>query len=473
MSVEMSKQVEIDGTWIPTESGYPKLHMQGPKQIFTFRFPKFVNRAKYDPIVQGAEATPSDPTAYTLPENEDAAIVRPVMAGEEVKIVFWNGVLLNSYPTGDQAKLVPGGQPCSTSIGSLIDTDLGPGDSSDLDSVVARFHLPYSAEDKVFAACYRRHGESEFSLVGDRTFVVKARSPAAPSPSHVSHVSHASSVPHSYLSASSNTPSSASTPQTEDSQPRENSNVSPSPSTFVTPVFVHQRLRLRGITASKAEEMKNEIGISIAKAFGILPVDRVKVTKITTVASRRLTSGSIAIVYSVRSDNAAAAKEVQGKLTAVSDTDSTQSKAVTSVLVKEIAERLSLDETEIQVEEISAAVPSDDAEPGNEVFTEMDKSDSSPSPQFSISGADSHKGAESSSTGEQIPVIVYIAAGAGFLLAVVVVVVVLVKRKHWRVLSETDSSNGSQDAETRHFAVAYDNPQLMSSDYRGEALRQM
>lgn len=46
--------VNIDGTDTTMPEGYPKFAMQGSKQVFTFRFPKFSANATYDPVLSAS-----------------------------------------------------------------------------------------------------------------------------------------------------------------------------------------------------------------------------------------------------------------------------------------------------------------------------------------------------------------------------------------------------------------------------------
>ena len=60
ITLELSDEVEVDGAWLRMPEGYPRVEMQGSKQLFTFRFPRFTGTAIYDPIIDGV-ATPLPP----------------------------------------------------------------------------------------------------------------------------------------------------------------------------------------------------------------------------------------------------------------------------------------------------------------------------------------------------------------------------------------------------------------------------
>ena len=63
ISLELSDEVQVDGTWLAMPAGYPKIEMQGGKQLFLFRLPRFVGSALYDPLIDGLSlpAPPSSP----------------------------------------------------------------------------------------------------------------------------------------------------------------------------------------------------------------------------------------------------------------------------------------------------------------------------------------------------------------------------------------------------------------------------
>jgi len=54
MDLSTSDNVLIDGVINPMPEGFPKLSIQGNKQIFTFKFPKFATSMVYDPIFSNA-----------------------------------------------------------------------------------------------------------------------------------------------------------------------------------------------------------------------------------------------------------------------------------------------------------------------------------------------------------------------------------------------------------------------------------
>ena len=62
ISLELSDEVRVDGSWLRMPAGYPAIEMQGGKQIFKFRLPRFTGSALYDPLVQGL-GLPAPPSA--------------------------------------------------------------------------------------------------------------------------------------------------------------------------------------------------------------------------------------------------------------------------------------------------------------------------------------------------------------------------------------------------------------------------
>lgn len=69
ITLELSDEVNVDGTWVRMPSGYPRVEMQGSKQLFKFRFPRFNGAALYDPVINGvgSPAPPAPPPPPVLP----------------------------------------------------------------------------------------------------------------------------------------------------------------------------------------------------------------------------------------------------------------------------------------------------------------------------------------------------------------------------------------------------------------------
>jgi hypothetical protein len=65
VGLDMSPDILLDGSNNTMPDGYPMLQTKGSKQIFTFRFPKFVNKTIYDPLLGTSEE------ARKLLENPD------------------------------------------------------------------------------------------------------------------------------------------------------------------------------------------------------------------------------------------------------------------------------------------------------------------------------------------------------------------------------------------------------------------
>jgi hypothetical protein len=385
MSVDLSTQVQLDGTWHDMPEGYPKLRTVGSKQIFTFRFPKFSSLAKYDPVVQGAEVTPSDPTSFTLPNNDDAAVPRAVQAGEPFDIAFWNGVGLSSKTYdegGDSAKIVRAADESCADVASGItaSSDLGPGNQDGLDSVHATFQVPASQVDTQYKVCYRRNGESGYSDVGSSAgFKVVATPPtppeavSSPSPSEaIRSPAPSSGGDEAFLKSTS--PSSAGEEQGDES----------SGTGQTTKLYLHQRLVLGGISLENAVEKKSDLATAIAKSLGIAP-NRVTVTAVALASptgggDRRFlfsSSDRISVSYVVASSSAEEEKAAFSKMALLAAGDDSG----TTLLISSIADTLGLDVASIKVVEASKSVPSSESTPTAEVLNAMvSGGDSSPSP---------------------------------------------------------------------------------------------
>ena len=68
ITLELSDEVLLDGQWVAMPAGYPKIEMQGTKQLFKFRMPRFTASALYDPVISGmGVAPPPVPPTTTLP----------------------------------------------------------------------------------------------------------------------------------------------------------------------------------------------------------------------------------------------------------------------------------------------------------------------------------------------------------------------------------------------------------------------
>lgn len=50
-TLELSKRVNVDGSEIDMIDGYPQLLTKGSKQLFIFRFPTFLDKLVYDPVI--------------------------------------------------------------------------------------------------------------------------------------------------------------------------------------------------------------------------------------------------------------------------------------------------------------------------------------------------------------------------------------------------------------------------------------
>ena len=67
IEVFVSKMLYCDDEWIPMESGYPLFTVQGSKQLWTIRFPRFNSSCTYDPLLNSGavlaeEAATSSPS---------------------------------------------------------------------------------------------------------------------------------------------------------------------------------------------------------------------------------------------------------------------------------------------------------------------------------------------------------------------------------------------------------------------------
>jgi len=75
ISLDLSNEVNVDGTWVQMPEGYPKVEMQGGKQQFKFRLPRFSSAALYDPVLQGLETPLEDPPASSSDDGMDKTII--------------------------------------------------------------------------------------------------------------------------------------------------------------------------------------------------------------------------------------------------------------------------------------------------------------------------------------------------------------------------------------------------------------
>jgi len=82
ITLELSDEVNIDGTWLPMPQGYPRIVTQGSRQLFVFRFPRFNGLALYDPVVGGMEIPlpPSSPPPSPPPPRAPSPPARPPSA---------------------------------------------------------------------------------------------------------------------------------------------------------------------------------------------------------------------------------------------------------------------------------------------------------------------------------------------------------------------------------------------------------
>ena len=67
LEVFVSKMLYCDNEWLPMEAGYPLFTVQGSKQLWTLRFPRFISTCTYDPLlntgaVLAEEAATSSPS---------------------------------------------------------------------------------------------------------------------------------------------------------------------------------------------------------------------------------------------------------------------------------------------------------------------------------------------------------------------------------------------------------------------------
>ena len=51
LEVFVSKMLYCDNEWLPMEAGYPLFTVQGSKQLWTLRFPRFISTCTYDPLL--------------------------------------------------------------------------------------------------------------------------------------------------------------------------------------------------------------------------------------------------------------------------------------------------------------------------------------------------------------------------------------------------------------------------------------
>ncbi|KAL1500390.1 hypothetical protein AB1Y20_013047 [Prymnesium parvum] len=86
VTLELSDEVWVGDRWVKMPAGYPSVTMQGSKQLFAFRLPKFSGTALYDPVVNGLGSpapptTPPPPSPPPLPKFSDTVLYDPVVNG--------------------------------------------------------------------------------------------------------------------------------------------------------------------------------------------------------------------------------------------------------------------------------------------------------------------------------------------------------------------------------------------------------
>jgi len=86
VTLELSDEVWVGDRWVKMPAGYPSVTMQGSKQLFAFRLPKFSGTALYDPVVNGLGSpapptTPPPPSPPPLPKFSGTAPYDPVVNG--------------------------------------------------------------------------------------------------------------------------------------------------------------------------------------------------------------------------------------------------------------------------------------------------------------------------------------------------------------------------------------------------------
>jgi hypothetical protein len=77
VTMELSDQVNVDGTWAAMPTGYPRVTFQGSSTTLTFRFPKFAQKVTYDPAITGLSSAATTTTAAPNNEVSGAAAAAP------------------------------------------------------------------------------------------------------------------------------------------------------------------------------------------------------------------------------------------------------------------------------------------------------------------------------------------------------------------------------------------------------------
>jgi len=108
VTLELSDEVLLDGIWVRMPEGYPKIEMQGSKQLFMFRFPRFTSSCLYDPVINGLGTSSSggsgsnDPQSYFIWYIVGASVLL-AMAG----LIFWTICCLRPQKQGGAALVRP------------------------------------------------------------------------------------------------------------------------------------------------------------------------------------------------------------------------------------------------------------------------------------------------------------------------------------------------------------------------------
>jgi len=105
ISLELSDEVYANGKWLRMPAGYPRFEMQGSKQLFTFRFPRFTGSALYDPVIAGLETVlspPPPPSSSKPPPSPGASTNNPCFPGSAmVTLADGTAVRIDQLQKGD------------------------------------------------------------------------------------------------------------------------------------------------------------------------------------------------------------------------------------------------------------------------------------------------------------------------------------------------------------------------------------
>ena len=189
VTLELSDEILLDGAWVRMPTGYPKIEVQGGKQLFKFRFPRFASSCLYDPVVNGlggsvstqpalvaAAADPCFPSS-ALVTMADGTLTRldALKEGDVIVATTAEGTL-----TTDTVSLLSIAKPEATAT-TFVTLTADTGKSLNL---TAEHYLPVGAE------CCSTLKQAKEIVVGETVWAVEGGAVVARIVTKKSHATH-------------------------------------------------------------------------------------------------------------------------------------------------------------------------------------------------------------------------------------------------------------------------------------------